>query len=96
MSTSQRFVAVADAMLLRILYERLYKCKFAGIKLADGVTPASRKLGRFMESALSSRLPKRVMLQMYVAVTAMDANVPTAEEFLKDLKDAGFTYPTWF
>jgi hypothetical protein len=36
------------------------------------------------------------MLLLYNAIRDTDLNLPTAEEFFKDLKNAGFTYPTWF
>eukprot|EP00890_Picochlorum_soloecismus_P005665 jgi/Picsp_1/609/NSC_00606-R1_---NA--- len=64
------------------------------IKLGDGVTPASRKLGRFMTTALKHRLSENVLVLMYGGITGLDRNVPNAEESLKDLKDAGLRCPT--
>ena len=65
------------------------------MKLDDG-SPVSKKLGRFMERSLRCQLPPKVMLLMYDFVRNSDLNLPTAEEFFTDLKNAGFTYPTWF
>ena len=65
------------------------------MKLDDG-SPVSKKLGLFMETSLQSQLPKKVMLLTYDFVRNTDLNLPTAEEFFTDLKNAGFTYPTWF
>lgn len=69
--------------------------QIAEMKLDDG-TPVSTKLGRFMVTSLRIRIPKRTMLLLYNAIRDTDLNLPTAEEFFKDLKNAGFTYPTWF